>query len=161
MTGRRRKKAAVLFFFCLCMGIASCGNPTFVVYNKSRDEVVYRVPSGKVELLVYTYRQSYDRGIIEEFFVIRDGKLVPTKMTYDTDSYDYHGSRYTRAERTLIDNRWHITIEEHEGYPEISYRVGYTIEQELQVITDEEEHSFRFNRIGNPGDLLVVGETTR
>lgn len=160
--GRGSIRASVLFFICLFLFSTGCtSDSAFVIYNSSRDDIVLRVPVCEVEQIYYTYRQSYDRGILEEYFILRDGKLVPTEMTYDTDSYDYHGSRYKGAERTLINDRWHVTIADHSGYPEIAYRVGYTIEQRILVITRDGELGLSFSEIGDPGELIVVNERKR
>ncbi|MBI9105696.1 MAG: hypothetical protein JEZ04_03070 [Spirochaetales bacterium] len=82
-------------------------------------------------------------------------------MIYDTDSYDYHGSRYKNADYEVNQERSHVFIHEHPGYPEIRYRVGYTIEQEISISTREEEKTFLFQDIGDPGDLLLVTQLKR
>lgn len=153
--------AAALFLgFLLILG-RSLFIPSFTIYNKTIGEVVARVPLNEILELRYVYTQSYDRGLIEEYFVIEDKRMLPTVMTYDTDSYDFHGSRYKNSDRRLVGNRWYIKINEHPGYAMISYRVGYTVEQNMSLLTIKGEHCISFQQIGEPGDLIIVGAGKR
>lgn len=159
-TGLWLTAAALFLCFLLILG-RSFFIPSFTIYNKTNGEVVARVPLKEILELRYVYRQSYDRGLIEEYFVIEDKRILPTVMTYDTDSYDFHGSRYKNSDRRLVGNRWHVNIEEHPGYAMISYRIGYTIEQNMRLLTIKGEQSFSFKQMGEPGDLIIVGAGKR
>lgn len=159
-TGLWLLAAALFLFFLLIIGRMSFTS-TFTIYNKTKGEVVSRVKLNKILEIRYVYRQSYDRGIIEEYFVIEGKRMIPTVMTYDTDSYDFHDSRYKNSERRLVEDRWQIKINEHPGYAAISYRIGYTIEQNMRLLTVEGEQSFSFEKMGEPGDLIIVGAGKR
>jgi len=159
-TGLWLTAAALFLCFLLISGSMFC-TPSFTIYNKTKGEVVSQVPLSDIIEICYIYRQSYDRGLIEEYFEIEDKQLVPTVMTYDTDSYDFHGSRYMNSERRLVEDRWQIRINKHPGYPVILYRIGYTIEQNMRLLTVKGEKSFSFKKIGEPGDLIIVGAGER
>ena len=136
-------------------------NPSLVIYNETKDTLIYKTSSKEVLDIYYKYQQSYDRGIIEEFFILQDNKIIPTLMIYDTDSYDYHGSRYKNAVYKVIENRCYVNISENPGYSEIRYRVGYTIEQEIRITTNNDEKTMLFQDVGDPGDLLIMTQFRR
>ncbi len=128
----------------------------FTLYNDSAKKAVLKIPSENVEEIYYRYVQSYDHGLIEEFFVLRNGLIVPVKMTYNTDSYDFHGTRYQKSACEKKDQRNIVTIKDHKGYSEIKYRIGHTIEQEMNITMKNSQKSFSFTEMGKPGNLLVL-----
>jgi hypothetical protein len=135
--------------------------PALTIYNGTKDKLMYKASSNEVLDIHFKYQQSYDRGIIEEFFILKDNKIIPTLMIYDTDSYDYHGSRYKNAVYEVKDERYYIYIREHTGYPEIRYRVGHTIEQKIRITTNNGVKTMLFQDVGDPGDLLIITQFRR
>lgn len=144
------------FIIDICLPKAS-----LVIYNETKGTLVYKASSKEVLNIYYKYQQSYDHGIIEEFFVLHKNKIIPILMIYDTDSYDYHGSRYKKTVPEVKEGRCYVNIREHSGYSEIRYRIGYTIKQEMQITTNNNTKTMLFQDFGDPGDLLIMAQFRR
>ncbi len=127
-----------------------------VIENSTTDTVLFSEPVAQIDHVTYHYTQSYDRGLITEFFRVTGAGLVPTKMIFDTDSYDYHGTRYPSSTITKIDDAYVVDIKKAAAYPGIGYRVGYTIEQQMEVYTNAGIYHLRFQQAGDPGDYISV-----
>ncbi len=139
----------------ICIAGCITGNH-LVIENSTKNEVLFSEPIAQIEFVTFHYTQSYDRGLITEFFSVTDAGLVPTKMVFDTDSYDYHGTRYPHSTITKTDDSYTVEIEEASAYPKIDYRVGYTIEQQMEVHTSEGVYHLTFRHAGDPGDHISV-----
>lgn len=158
-----RKKTAgritLIAVFSLLLFTAGAPHRFLTIYNAARRKTVLKLPAEDVRKIQYCYQQSYDRGFIEESFILENCRIVPVQMVYDTDSYDFHGSRYPDAEHEKKENRNCVYIRNHEGYPEIKYRIGYIIKQEMKITMKNSETSFSFPDLGEPGNLLILRVT--
>lgn len=148
----------VVLMICLVISCVTGGrnHEVLVVMKETSDQPVFSFPVNQIGALAYTYTQSYDRGTVVEYFRLADQELLPVRMTYTTDSYDYHGSRYPDSTLEVQDDMYEVMIHSAPGYPSISYRVGYTIEQILVVESATDLYRIRFQDIGAPGELITV-----
>ncbi len=137
--------------------VTSRADDTLLVLENCRKEtVLFSYPANQIEQVIYHYTQSYDRGEITEFFTLTDAGFVPVKMIFDTDSYDYHGTRYPGSKVTCADDTYIVEIPEFPAYEKIDYRVGYTIEQQMTILTADGEYHLIFQQLGDPGDRISL-----
>ncbi len=155
LTKRYLLKLLILAASVICLTGCITGR-SLVIENLTEDDVLFSEPVAQIDYVIYHYTQSYDRGLITEFFSVTDAGLVPTKMIFDTDSYDYHGTRYPQSIVTKSDDTYLVEISETSAYPEIDYRVGYTIEQQMEIHTSEGIYHLTFQNAGDPGDHISV-----
>ncbi len=155
----KKSYAAAALSLCFLAGVGAVlllwHAPLFVIYNRSKHRLIYANFAGRISSLHYRYCQSYDRGIIDEIFQIADGGFIPVSITFDTDSYDYHGSRYPGMKLKKKGEKFIGEIITPPVYPLIRYRIGYTINQSLEITALKKRKIF-YKEAGDSGDLLIV-----
>lgn len=146
----------LMSFLALGCATGNSNQAELVILKESSDQPVFSLPVNQIGHISYTYTHSYDRGTIIEYFTLVEQELMPVGMKYTTDSYDYHGSRYSDSTVEVQDDGYVVTIHTAPGYRSIMYRVGYTIEQILVIESATDLYRIRFQDIGAPGELINV-----
>lgn len=156
-----RLACAVLLALSLCPAVpasaGAAGAGTLLVTNSDTGRT-WTLGLAGVSGLTLRFLHSYDRRWVAESFKVEKGRLVPSSVVYNEDSYDYRDQRY-RARVSigpdgvkLSDIRPAPT----DRFRRIIYRVAFTKSQILELHRAGGTETHAFVEWGRPGQRLVL-----
>lgn len=145
--------------------LAWAGEAGWLVATERRTgRAAFSLPAAQVRGLTLIMHHSYDQRPVAESFVIERGLLVPTRVVFDTDTYDLRRSRYPGAQVRTKDGRVVVRITRPrpaDRLPAIRGRVAHGAPQVLLVQTAWGELRLSLDRLGPGGTPYFIGVAPR
>lgn len=152
---------AVALALWMCPAVpapAGTAGATALVVTNSDTGRSWTLDLAGVTGLTFRFFHSYDCRWVAESFGVEGGRLVPTDVLYDEDSYDYRDQRY-RARVRLGPKGvelWDIRPAPGDRLGRIIFRVAYTKSQLLVLHRGRGLTIHTFSEWGRPGQRLVI-----
>ncbi|RJX29777.1 MAG: hypothetical protein C4525_13880 [Desulfarculus sp.] len=118
------------------------------------------LPVEQVRRLSLIVQHSYDQRPVAESFIIQRGRLVPTEVVFDTDTYDLRRSRYPGARVESDGGLVTITVTHPrpaDKLPAIQGRVAHGAPQVLVVETTRGRRHLSLDCLGPGGTPYFIG----
>ncbi len=114
----------------------------------------------KVKSLTLLVHHSYDQRPVAESFVITAGRLVPTQVVFDSDTYDLRRSRYASSEVETVNHQAVVRIKHtrpHDRLAAIRGRVAHGVPQVLLVHDQQGSRRLSLDALGPGGTPYFIG----
>jgi len=132
-------------------------DPSLQVVVVDHEGVVWKVgrPVHPGASLSYSFFHSYNKSLVEEEFILAEKGIVPSRILYTSDSYDYRESTY---ESDVKINNGIIEVSIAPGYALdiLPVRVAYYGRQQLVISSGTYQKKVELNQLFKAGEGVMI-----